>query len=97
MTPEEIRLLLFLFSMTREAQTWLNSLPINSITTWEELVKQFLNKFYPPNKTAKQVDEILSFRQKPGETLQETWERFKGMLVKYINHGIPDQMLGQRF
>nr|XP_016508229.1 PREDICTED: uncharacterized protein LOC107825828 [Nicotiana tabacum] len=97
MTPEAIRLLLFPFSVTGEAQTWLNSLSINSITTWEELVKQFLNKFYPPNKTAKQVDEILSFRQKPAETLQETWERFKGMLVKYPHHGIPDQMLGQQF
>ncbi|XP_070037513.1 uncharacterized protein LOC142173777 [Nicotiana tabacum] len=38
-TPEAIRLLLFPFSVTGEAQTWLNSLPINSITTWEELVK----------------------------------------------------------
>nr|XP_016442751.1 PREDICTED: uncharacterized protein LOC107768164 [Nicotiana tabacum] len=25
------------------------------------------------------------------------WERFKGMLVKCPHHGIPDQMLGQRF
>ncbi|XP_075077429.1 uncharacterized protein LOC142164140 [Nicotiana tabacum] len=53
--------------------------------------------FYPPNKTTKQVDEILSFRQKPTETLQETWEKFKGMLVKCPHHGIPNQMLGQRF
>nr|XP_016467928.1 PREDICTED: uncharacterized protein LOC107790511 [Nicotiana tabacum] len=96
-TPEATRLLLFPFSVTGEAKIWLNSLPINSITTWEELVKQFLNKFYPPNKTAKQVDEILSLRQKPAEILQETWERFKGMLVKYPHHRIPDQMLGHKF
>ncbi|XP_070057580.1 uncharacterized protein [Nicotiana tomentosiformis] len=96
-TPEAIRLLLFPFSMIGETQTWLNSLPINSITTWEELVKRFLNKFYPPNKTAKQVDEILSFGQKPCETLQETWERFKGILVKCPHHDILDHMLGQRF
>ncbi|XP_019259220.1 PREDICTED: uncharacterized protein LOC109237377 [Nicotiana attenuata] len=83
--------------MTGEAQTWLNSLPINSISTWEELVKQFLNRFYPPNKTARQINEILQFRQKPTETLQETWKRFKGMLVKCPHHGIPDQILGQRF
>nr|XP_016464110.1 PREDICTED: uncharacterized protein LOC107787102 [Nicotiana tabacum] len=78
-TPEAIKLLLFPFSVTGEAQTWLNSLPINSITTWEELVKQFLNKFYPPNKTAKQIDDILQYRQHPSESLQETWERFKGI------------------
>ncbi|XP_075083595.1 uncharacterized protein LOC142167330 [Nicotiana tabacum] len=96
-TPNAIKLLLFRFSVTEEAQTWLNSLPINSITMWEELVNQFVNKFYPPNKTAKQIVEILSFRQRPTETLQETWERFKGMLVKCPHHGIPEQMLGQRF
>ncbi|XP_070045329.1 uncharacterized protein [Nicotiana tomentosiformis] len=96
-TPKAIKLLLFPFSVTEEAQTWLNSLPINSIATWEELVKQFLNKFYPPNKTARQIDKILQFSQKPTETLQETRERLKGMLVKCPHHGIPDQMLGQRF
>ncbi|XP_070040859.1 uncharacterized protein [Nicotiana tomentosiformis] len=96
-TPEAIKLLLFPFSVTGEAQTWLNSLPINSITTREKLVKKFVNKFYPPNKTAKQIDEILSFRQRATETLQETWERFKGMLVKCPHHGIIEQMLGQRF
>lgn len=70
-TPEAIKLLLlFPFLVMGEVQIWLNSLPINYITTWEELVKQFVNKFYPPNKTAKQVDEILSFRQKPAKTLQ---------------------------
>ncbi|XP_070048844.1 uncharacterized protein [Nicotiana tomentosiformis] len=96
-TPDAIKMLLFPFSVTGEAQTWLNSLPINFITTWEELVKQFLNKFYPPNKIAQQIDDILSYRQRPTEPLQETWDRFKGMLVKCPHHGIPDQMLGQRF
>ncbi|XP_019267400.1 PREDICTED: uncharacterized protein LOC109244719 [Nicotiana attenuata] len=62
-----------------------------------ELVKQFVNKFHPPNKTAQQIDEILSFRQEPTETLQETWDRFKGVLVTCPHHGIPEQMLGQRF
>ncbi|XP_070024899.1 uncharacterized protein [Nicotiana sylvestris] len=52
-TLEAIKLLLFPFSVMGEAQTWLNSLPMNSITTWEELVKKFVNEFYPPNKTAK--------------------------------------------
>ncbi|XP_070014954.1 uncharacterized protein [Nicotiana sylvestris] len=96
-TPKAIRLLLFPFSLTGVAQVWLNSLPINSIETWDELVKQFHIKFHPPNKTAQQIDEIVSFKQKPMETLHETWSRFKGMLVICPYHGIPDQMLGQRF
>nr|XP_016472872.1 PREDICTED: uncharacterized protein LOC107794848 [Nicotiana tabacum] len=96
-TPEAIRLLLFPFSVTGASQVWLNLLPINSIATWDELVKQFHNKFHPPNKTAQQIDEIVSFKQKPMETLHETWSRFKGMLVMCPRHGIPEQMLGQRF
>jgi len=95
-TLDAIKLLWFP-SLTEEARTWLNSLPVNSITTWEELINQFLNKFYPPNKTAQQIDDILSYRQRPTESLQETWERFKGMLVKCPHHGIPDQMLGKIF
>ena len=76
---------------------WMNLLPIISIATWEELVKQFLNKFYPPNKTARRIDVILQFMQKLTETLQETWEQFKDILAKCPHHVISDQMLGQRF
>nr|XP_016514543.1 PREDICTED: uncharacterized protein LOC107831301 [Nicotiana tabacum] len=54
-------------------------------------------QFHPPNKTAQQIDEIMSFKQKPMETLHETWGRFKGMLVMCPHHSIPEQMLGQRF
>ncbi|XP_070005540.1 uncharacterized protein [Nicotiana sylvestris] len=34
---------------------------------------------------------------KSTETLQETWERLKGLLVTCPHHGIPEKMLGQRF
>ncbi|XP_070014616.1 uncharacterized protein [Nicotiana sylvestris] len=43
------------------------------------------------------TNNMLHLLQQPSESLQETWERFKGMLVKCPHHGIPDQMLGQRF
>ena len=36
-TDDAIRLRLFLFSMRDSAKSWLNSLPANSINTWEEL------------------------------------------------------------
>ncbi|KAF7841492.1 uncharacterized protein G2W53_003790 [Senna tora] len=31
-----------------EAKWWLNSLPIDSITTWEDLANKFLAKYFPP-------------------------------------------------
>nr|XP_009598390.1 uncharacterized protein LOC104094218 [Nicotiana tomentosiformis] len=43
------------------------------------------------------IDGILNYRQRPTESLQETWDRFKDMLVKCPYHGIPEQILVQRF
>ncbi|XP_042409978.1 uncharacterized protein LOC121999349 [Zingiber officinale] len=34
--PESVRLLLFEFSLKDRAKQWLNSLPANSITSWEQ-------------------------------------------------------------
>ncbi|XP_070013985.1 uncharacterized protein [Nicotiana sylvestris] len=95
-TPEAIKLLLFPFSVTGAAQTWLNSLSINSITTWDELVRQFHNKFHPPNKIAQRIDENLRFKQRPMETLHETWEHFKGMLNQQQGYHPPQQQHGGR-
>lgn len=44
---EEIRLCLFLFSLRDGARPWLQSLPANSIITWNELKKAFLARYFP--------------------------------------------------
>ena len=49
---EAIRLQLFPFSLSGRATDWLESLANDSITTWEELMNLFLEKFYPPAKTS---------------------------------------------
>ena len=48
---EAVRLRLFPFSLRDKAKVWLNSQPLDSITSWENLVYQFLKKFFPPAKT----------------------------------------------
>jgi len=48
--PEAIRLRLFPFSLMDRARAWLQSLPSNSITTWNELKKAFLARYFPPSK-----------------------------------------------
>ncbi|XP_070045401.1 uncharacterized protein [Nicotiana tomentosiformis] len=96
-TPETIRLLLFPFSVTGEAQNLAEFAPNKLYCYLGGTSQAVLKQVLSTHKTARQIDEILQFRQKPTETLQETWERFKGMLVKCPHHGIPDQMLGQRF
>ncbi|GJR64765.1 reverse transcriptase domain-containing protein [Tanacetum coccineum] len=75
-----IKLLLFPFSLEGEARTWLDKEPPRSILTWDDLVSKFINQFFPPSKTTYLRNEITTFLQKPNETFNEAWERFKGLL-----------------
>ncbi|GKA25235.1 zinc finger, CCHC-type containing protein [Tanacetum coccineum] len=73
---------LFQFSLRDQASNWLEHLPAGSITTWEDLTTRFLAQFFPPRRTAKLRNDILMFQQHHGESLSETWTRFKDILQK---------------
>nr|GEY81002.1 hypothetical protein [Tanacetum cinerariifolium] len=85
-----IKLLLFSFSLEGEARTWLDKEPPHSILTWEDLVSKFINQFFPPSKTTYLRKEITNFLQKPNETFNEAWERFKDLLRKCPHHGFSE-------
>nr|GEW63644.1 reverse transcriptase domain-containing protein [Tanacetum cinerariifolium] len=70
-----------------EARTWLDKEPPHSILTWEDLVSKFINQFFPPSKTTYLQNEITNFLQKPNETFNEAWERFKDFLRQCPRHG----------
>nr|GFB75673.1 reverse transcriptase domain-containing protein [Tanacetum cinerariifolium] len=61
--------------------------PPRSILTWEDLVSKFINQFFPPSKTTYLRNEITNFLQKPKETFNEAWERFKDLLRQCPHHG----------
>nr|GEZ98145.1 reverse transcriptase domain-containing protein [Tanacetum cinerariifolium] len=82
-----IKLLLFPFSLEGEARIWLDKEPPRSILTWEDLVSKFNNQFFPPSKTTYLRNEITNFLQKPKETFNEAWERFKDLLRQCPHHG----------
>nr|GEZ56033.1 hypothetical protein [Tanacetum cinerariifolium] len=82
-----IKLLLFPFSLEGEARIWLDKKPPRSILTWEYLVSKFINQFFPPSKTTYLRNEITNFLQKPNETFNEAWERFKDLLRQCPHHG----------
>ncbi|KAL5563855.1 hypothetical protein UlMin_033602 [Ulmus minor] len=84
-----MELKLFPYSLRDRARAWLNSLPSDSITTWNDLAEKFLMKYFPPNKNAKLRNDITSFQQLEGESLYETWERYKELLRRCPHHGIP--------
>nr|GEX27786.1 reverse transcriptase domain-containing protein [Tanacetum cinerariifolium] len=85
-----IKLLLFLFSLEGEARIWLDKEPPQSILTWEDLVSKFINQFFPPSKTTYLRNEIINFLQKPNETFNEAWERFKDLLRKCPHHSFSE-------
>nr|GEY84868.1 reverse transcriptase domain-containing protein [Tanacetum cinerariifolium] len=85
-----IKLLLFPFSLEGEARIWLDKEPPRSILTWEDLVSKFINQFFPPSKTTYLRNEITNFLQKPNETFNEAWERFKDLLRQCPHHGFSE-------
>ncbi|XP_071926063.1 uncharacterized protein [Coffea arabica] len=68
-TEEQIRLRAFPFSLKDAAKDWLYYLPAGSITTWVQLKKKFLEKFFLASRAASLRKEICSIKQYPGEFL----------------------------
>jgi hypothetical protein len=87
-SDDAIRLRLFPFSLRDRAKSWLKSLPAGSIRTWEQMAQLFVNKYFPPEKTAKLKNRIMTFRQDDDESLHIAWERFRDLLIDVPHHGM---------
>ncbi|XP_024023166.1 uncharacterized protein LOC112092119 [Morus notabilis] len=85
---ETLRLTLFPYSLRDRARAWFNSLPADSIITWNDLAEKFLMKYFLPIKNAKLRNDITSFHQSDGESVYAAWERFKELFRKCPLHGI---------
>ncbi|GJR01474.1 retrovirus-related pol polyprotein from transposon TNT 1-94 [Tanacetum coccineum] len=68
-TQDQVMLRVFPMYLTGAASRWLRNKPSGSITNWETLKTKFLNKYYPPARTAKKMEEINTFQQEPDESL----------------------------
>ena len=67
-SEDQIKLKLFPFSLRGQALEWIESLSSGSITTWDQMVEQFLLKYFPPDKTAKYRASITGFRTDDDES-----------------------------
>nr|GEU50369.1 reverse transcriptase domain-containing protein [Tanacetum cinerariifolium] len=85
-TDDALRLYLFPHSLTHHATAWIDHLPRNSITTFEQMEKMFLGKYFPPFMVTKLRNEITNFRQCPDESLFEAWECYKLSIDRCPNH-----------
>ncbi|KAK9673761.1 hypothetical protein RND81_12G187500 [Saponaria officinalis] len=92
-TEDAIRLRLFPYSLRVSAKEWLRNCEANSFDTWEKLSNAFLQKFFPPGKTAKLLNDITGFVQREDESLYEAWERYKELQRQCPHHGLPSYLL----
>src|SRR3954467_6538318 len=74
-SDDAIRLRLFSFSLRDKAKAWVQAQSAGAFTTWEELSKAFIYKYFPPSRASQLKIEILGFQQMDVETLYEAWER----------------------
>nr|GEU90853.1 reverse transcriptase domain-containing protein [Tanacetum cinerariifolium] len=85
---DALRLYLFSHSLTYHDIAWYDRLPRNSINTFEQMAKMFLEKNFPPSMVTKLRNEITNFRQRPDESLFEAWECYKISINRCPNHNM---------
>ncbi|XP_074266674.1 uncharacterized protein LOC141589951 [Silene latifolia] len=96
-SEDAVRLRLFPYSLRGSAKEWLKSCEPDSLRTWDDVSKAFLNKYFPPQRTARIKSELQGFTQQEDETLYEAWERYKGLQRLCPHHGIGDDELINNF
>ncbi|GKB78810.1 reverse transcriptase domain-containing protein [Tanacetum coccineum] len=94
---EAVKLLIFPFSLCDEAKTWFNELNEESITSWDQMRKVFINRFFPPSLFNRLLLEIRNFSQLVCESLTDAWLRLKSMLQKCHGHGLTKGAIIQIF
>nr|GEY12548.1 reverse transcriptase domain-containing protein [Tanacetum cinerariifolium] len=87
-TNDALYLYLFPHSLTHHATAWFDRLPRNSINTFEQMAKMFLEKYFPPSMVTKLRHEITNFCQRPDESLFEAWERYNLSIDRCPNHNM---------
>ena len=75
-----VKLKVFPFSLRGRAKEWLQSLPRNSIDSWDKCKDVFIGKYYPPAKIIQLRSNIMNFRQLDNEHVAQAWERMKHMV-----------------
>src|SRR3954465_4168708 len=92
-----VKLKLFPFSLRRRAKEWLQSLPRNSIDSWDKCKDAFIGKYYPPAMIIQLRSNIMNFRQLDNEHVAQTWEHMKSLVKNFPTHGLTTWMVIQTF
>ncbi|KAI3690179.1 hypothetical protein L2E82_48154 [Cichorium intybus] len=96
-TEDQIKLRAFPFSLQDAAKEWLYDLPPGSVTTWNDLARLFLDKYFPETRASSLRREIIGIKQGKREALHTYWERFKKLCARCPQHGINEYQLFRYF
>ncbi|GAU51742.1 hypothetical protein TSUD_415390, partial [Trifolium subterraneum] len=91
------KLRLFPLSLTGRAKDWIDTLPPNTITSWDELELKFCERYFPIHKFLERRNDITNSEQGDSESLYDAWERFKLCLKKCPTHGLDSHAQMQHF
>ncbi len=102
MTPQEadeniFKLKTFPFSLSDRAKDWLYELPEGSVTSWDAMMKAFLEKFFPASRVIMLRKKITGIQQASDESYPSYHERFKSLLSQCPQHKFKDESLLQYF
>ena len=92
-----VKLKLFPFSLRGGAKIWFQSLPRNSIDSWDKCKDAFIGKYYPPAKIIQLRSNIMNFKQLDNEHVAQAWERMKSLIKNCPTHGLTTWMVIQTF
>nr|GEU53936.1 hypothetical protein [Tanacetum cinerariifolium] len=87
-SQDEVLLRVFPFTLIRESKRWVDRLTLGAINTWDLLKKAFIQRYCPPSKTAKQLEDIHNFKRESDELLYQAWEHYNDLLYKCLTHDI---------
>ncbi|KAI5007961.1 hypothetical protein ZWY2020_009009 [Hordeum vulgare] len=91
-SEEKIRyyhiLKLFPFSLKDDAKAWFTSLALGCVSSPQDMVYYFCEKYFPAHKKRDALQEIYNFAQLKEESLPQAW----GMLIQ-LQNALPDHPL----
>ncbi|GJZ94747.1 hypothetical protein Tco_0666950 [Tanacetum coccineum] len=70
------------------AKRWVDRLAPGTINTWDLLKKAFIQRYYLPSMTAKELEDIHNFKQDGNKSLYQAWEWYNDLLYKCPTHDI---------
>nr|GEY57904.1 reverse transcriptase domain-containing protein [Tanacetum cinerariifolium] len=87
-SDDALRLYIFPYSLQHRVVKWFDHLPRNSFTTFDQMAKIFLEKYFPPSMVTKLRNDITNFCQELDESLFEAWEHYKLSIDRCPNHNM---------